>query len=176
MDIIPDSESEYQWLEYSVQEEKDSIFISPNSGYFKEYISEKEMDICDISDGRDFIKNLNWECYIVNNSDDPLSVNKMRVNVQKSRIDSFPFIEISTSVNNRYKLCLTNQSWTNWGEMTLEYSFERKNQTFNGKYDHILKIPYFKDYALIDFRSDLITDGYDEVKLCLLYTYPSPRD
>ena len=154
-------------LQYSVTENGDTIKIMPSSGYFKEYCKDEEMEFQVEKDVycSDYVENPRMECYITNNGTETITFDKLRINVENSDLDTFPLVYIEQMEFLRYSMEILNECWTDWGTMTIEYSFDKKGKTFKGKYDHVLKVPYFKDSAIIDFRTDLISEGFDPEKV-----------
>lgn len=159
--------SEADVLSYYAKEENGIVNIFPNSGYFKRYCSEDEMEFNPERDVycSDYIDNPQVQVYITNNSDKVLTFDKLRVDVHSSKLDTFPLIYIEQAFTRRFGMDILNESWTNWGKMTIEYSFEKRGKPFNGKYDYFLIIPYFEDCATINFRPDIIAEGFDCEKL-----------
>lgn len=166
---IPYETSNYgdELLMYSVTENIDSILILPTTGYFADYSSNNvtqfhtERDVyCS-----DFIENPKLQIHITNNSNETLSFNKLQVNVESSTLDTFPYLYIEELYSLRFGMQILNECWSNWGTMTIDYSFEKKGEPFNGKYKHTLKVPYFEDRAYIDFKQDIISDGLNYSKL-----------
>lgn len=167
IDIPYDDPGSNDFVLYSVQEDNDDINIFPNSGYYKQYSSNEIMEFHPEHDiyCSDYIKNSQWQIYFSNNSTETKKFNKIRVFVVSSKLDTFPYIYIEQGYYKRFSMQILNECWANWGTMTIEYSFDKKGKPFNGSYDHTLTIPYFEDKAIIDFRSDLIADGYDYAKV-----------
>ena len=54
-------------------------------------------------------------------------------------------------------------------------SFDNKSALLDGD-DDVLEEVHGKQYSLADFTSPTNFKSYDELKACLLYTSPSPRD
>ena len=141
------------------QDESD-LWIEPTSTYYDKYISDEPMEIpaC-----RPFIHNEYpiLGCYIVNNTDSPMSIDRLVLEVSKSEKDPLPFLYIFTDEEYRNSLKLYNEGWENWGKANLEYRILKRNEVFDGKYNKKKEIPYFEDDYQINLINDLLEMGYD---------------
>lgn len=148
---------------YSKTESPDSILIFPNSGYYKQYRSDKEIEFHSERDVycSDYIENPQMYVYVTNNSNESISFEKLRIDVESSALDKFPYLYIEEQYIRRYSMLILNECWTNWGTMTLEYSFDKKDKPFDGNYKYHLNVPYFNDRVIIDFKDDIINDGFN---------------
>ena len=173
--IIDDIGEDNDIIKYAVKEVNDTISIYPDSGNYKNYRDSDEYEFHPERDDycSDYIQNPKLQLYITNNSDETISFDKLRVQVESSVLDTFPYLYIEQTQTIRYGMEILNECWTNWGVMTIEYSFLKKGETFNGQYRHSLKIPYFENAAIIDFKNDLISDGFNPQKI---EKYLAPSD
>ncbi len=136
------------------------LWIEPTSTYYDNYIYGNRIEIDDyFQDIRNEYPILG--CYLVNNTDSPLNIDKLVLDVSESKKDSLPYLYMYTSESQMNSLSFTNENWENWGKAILEYKILKKNETFNGKYNKKIEIPYFEDDYDINFIDDLIKMGYD---------------
>lgn len=164
--IVSEKKSEQSELTFRCMEENDNIIIvEPTSPYYDRYISDSRMDI----PMEAFVEGMptewneypQFEYYIVNNTQQTISINGLEIEVDNSQLDPFPYLRILTE--EAYSNCLTlvNDSWTNWGNITLNYKILKRGETFDGVYEKKKNIPYFQELKRIDFISDLEEMGYD---------------
>lgn len=154
-------------VRYSIADWNDTIFINPKSGNIYNFLSDKELPFHPEQDiyCSDYIENPQFEIYVTNNGKDAISIDRLQLEVESSIIDPLPYFYIEEQYYYRYAMVVRNESWSNWGSMTIEYSFIKMGEEFNGQYNHKLTVPYFEDDAIIDFKQDLIEDGLNPDKL-----------
>ena len=150
---------------YRAKEKDNIIEIEPTSDYYDAYTSSSVMDV-DKFVGRDFlwsdfIINPSFEINIINEGEEKLGISELEIEVEESTIDTFPYIYIYEWIEGRYGLYLQNESWSDWGKMTLEYSFPHRGEKFDGKYKYKLEIPYFEQTMAVDFKNDIVKEGFD---------------
>lgn len=165
--IYDEEEIQSNLLRYKIENKNDTVYISPSSGYFEEFCSDKLMTFYEERDivCSDYIQNPKLLIYLTNNSNKTISCKGVRANIHSSSLDTFPLLYIPQHVIFRYAMEILNECWTNWGTLTLNYSFEKKDKPFDGKYDYTINIPYFTDRIIIDFRSDLLKEGFNPDKV-----------
>ena len=147
------------------KQDKSDLWIEPTSRYYDDYISGECMDL-DVDWGGDKNEEIRNEypiigCHIVNNTDLPLSIDRLELIVSKSEEDPFPYVHIYTSDNLMNSICFTNENWTNWGKATLKYKILKKGEQFDGKYNKKREIPFFEDYYELNLIDDLTEMGYN---------------
>ena len=146
---------------FKIDNETDSVItIEPCTPYYKEWISNKRMEIPCLCYNGDILDCPKLDVYITNNTDQTISVSSLEFMVKESKIDDLPYIDISDNCTSPPNcLSLRNESWFNWGTMYLDYSILRKGEKFNGKYKGQKTIPYFEDVLDVDFTQDLAKMG-----------------
>ena len=165
--------SEYADMSFvKTNESEDVINIEPSSDYYNRYRSSERMELQSEPNDGWFCDDLEYphiEYIITNNTEEPISINSIKTIVEKSSDDQFPYLFIYQ--DGEYSNCLFfwNESWTDWGTMTFDYSILEKDESFNGQYDKTLSIPFFTDYMVVDFYNDLIEKGYDPEPLNEVY-------
>lgn len=133
------------------------LWIEPTSTYYDNYIDGNRMEINDYQPIQNEYPILG--CYLVNNTDFPLNIDKLVLDVSESEKDPLPYLYIYTSTS--HSLSFSNENWENWGNAILEYKILKKNEVFEGEYNKKIEIPYFEDDYDINFIDDLIEMGYD---------------
>ncbi len=109
----------------------------------------------------DFLIYPRLRLYVENNTDQPISISSLDIVVSESEVDPLPYIYIEPlAVGNA--LSLWNESWCDWGTMTLSYSLLTKGETFDGHYENSINIPYFTGVVYVDLLNDLRKKGYNE--------------
>ncbi len=148
------------------KETEQEIFIEASSRYYDQYISGKRFYAPILQTFPFNLREyLNLEIAIVNNTPNRLDIEELDVNVEKSRIDSTPFLFIYTSFYEINTLILSNESDFNWGGATLHYSLLKKGESFNGRYKKRKHIKYFDKYYQLNLLDDLTEMGYDFEKV-----------
>ena len=148
-------------LDYKVHEKHGSICIEPVGEYFNLYKDSKRIELKE----EDLFKPCGLysypiiELFIVNNTKVSLSID---VEVSKSQLDDFPYVYLYKNYDLSYCLPISNEAWSNWGDMILEYKILKKGENFAGNYDKKRIVPYFTNTALIDFSSDIRSMGLNE--------------
>lgn len=165
-----------------VEENDNSIIIEPTSPYYDSYISDSRMEIPMIA----FVEGMptEWneyphlEYYIINNTQQAISINSLEIEVDNSQLDPFPYLRILTEEAHSNCLTLVNDSWTNWGNIILNYTILKKGEAFDGVYKKKKTIPYFEELKRINFISDLKEMGYDDqaVKQLSRGEYSEPNE
>jgi len=162
IDIANNSEATGEVVWYAKDNSSlDTIHFTPTSEYYDLYTSPYRMVLIPSRDFNwsDFIVNPTFDVYLSNNSNHDIAIDKLEFDVETSSLDTFPYIYLEQYYTFRNGIRLQNESWTNWGNMVLEYSLLHRNADFSGKYSHRILIPYFEDYAYVDFSTDLISEG-----------------
>ncbi len=155
-------------LKYKTEEQDGELFVSPTSIYFDRYIGKNRLDLTKDDYESSACPLFSYpvvELFIVNNTEESLNIDELDVEVSQSRLDDLPYLYFFKCDGLSYCLPVQNESWSNWGSMILNYRILRAGEKFNGKYDRKRIIPYFTDYMLIDFASDIRSMGLDESKL-----------
>lgn len=145
--------SQYADLWYFKDYSDDGVIsFNPTSLYYNLYSDSTRMNLIPERDYNysDYIENPKFDIHISNNSDQTKAIDEIKLDVIDSEIDDFPYIFLQQYYNIANGLMLQNESWTNWGNMILDYSILRRGEPFSGKYAHKMKIPYFEDYAYIN--------------------------
>ncbi len=145
-----------------VNNTNDEIAIDTNSDYYNKYMSENRFNApLVIGYFNEDVEYLTLELDIVNNTSESISVNELNINVEKSSIDNYPYIYISTAEDYSNCIQFFNGSWFNWKGFTFSYTILKKGQNFNGKYIKSVHIPYFDDVKTVNLLQDLKELGYD---------------
>ena len=164
----------YDELGYRTEEKDGELFVTPTSVYYDRYVSKNRLDLTKDDYETSACPMLSYpivELFIVNNTEESLNIDELDVEVSKSRLDDFPYLYFFKCDGLSYCLPIQNESWSNWGNMILNYRILRAGEKFNGTYDRKRTIPYFSDYMLIDFASDIRSMGLDESKLAPYIEY-----
>lgn len=147
---------------------EDTLFIDATSWYYDQYVSghrfKVEQDLlhsCEKYRGL-----LNLEMDVVNNSENKLDIEELDLYVEKSELDTLPFIYIFTAYDISNTISFINQSWFNWGGFTFSYSILKDNEVFDKVYRRKRYIKYFDNDTTINLLPDLIGLGYDFKKIC----------
>ena len=145
-----------------VNNSNDEITIDTNSDYYNKYMSGDRFNApLVIGYFNEDVEYLTLELDIVNNTSERISVNELNINVEKSAIDSYPYIYISTAENYSNCIQFYNGSWFNWKGFTFSYTILKRGQQFNGKYIKSVHIPYFDNVKTINLLPNLKELGYD---------------
>lgn len=166
IDIASEHKNNDLWYVKEFSEDG-SISFKPTSEYYDLYTNPSRMVLIPERDFNysDYIENPKFNIFISNNSDKNIAIDKIELEVSESKLDDFPYIFLQQYYTIANGLMLQNESWTSWGTMTLEYTLLHKGESFSGNYTHKIKIPYFEEYAYIDFLSDIISEGFDPSKI-----------
>lgn len=164
------SEKQRDYLHFYLSNESDNdIYINPSSGYYDKYTSGQSFNLPEVAyisemGGDGYTENsefLSTDYYIVNNTENALSINGLDIVVHKSEIDKFPYIHVASEEKYSNTLVLANESWSNWESLSFRYKILKKDEDFDGNYQKEKQIEYFEDIKRIDFLPDLIEKGYD---------------
>lgn len=161
-------------LTYEIAEQdNDCIRIEPTSTYYDNYVSGVPFYIptCSYWDSETNEYPL-LSCSIINNSNEDLSIDRLEVIVHSSKIDQLPYIHIFFEEDHSNTMTLINESYVNWGGMTLDYTILKKGETFDGNYRKSRTIDFFEDSMRIDLLDDLIEMGYDYERACKMCEEP----
>ena len=154
-------------LTYIIKSEDEStINVEPNSQYYNLFTSDAEFEIpltsyLEDEEPTEYVSYPKMNFFITNNSDVPLNISKLNVEVASSSIDNLPYVYIATEEAYSNQLAIANESWKDWGSATLRYKILRKGESFDGNYDKSTTINYKDGIQRIDFTDDLINMGYD---------------
>lgn len=162
---LPDSIKDlyYDPMYFSIENESDEyIKIEPQSTYYDAYISDKRLTVRDKDVCSDDLQFPVLNFYLNNNTDNPLSISSLDINVSKSILDTLPYVYFVESQLLNNALVIRNESWIDWGGMKLSYTILKRGETFDGKYKHNLSIPYFEDRIIVDFYQDFIDMGLND--------------
>lgn len=150
--------------EYEITSETDNdVFIDINSDYYKKYMSGNRFVAPQLAffENSENVELLTLNLDVVNNTDESLSVSELNVIVEESKPDTIPVIYICSTESYSNCLYLVNESWFNWGGLTLSYSIMKEGESFDGHYRESRHISYFDDYVIVDFLPDMEAMGYD---------------
>lgn len=152
------------------EETEDLLEIEPNSSYYNMYKSNKTMILWndgwkDFSEASDELTYPSFDFVLTNTTDETINVNSLTLEVEDSKIDTFPYLWIFEECGHTNSITIWNESWYDWGEMYLSYSILKKGENFNGKFNKKIIIPYFKEKVYVDFLSDLIEMGLKEKEI-----------
>ena len=163
-----DGESDYCYQFKIVNQNESEIWIEPTSTYYDSYMSGKRMEIITGA-----TPEFDWTneypilgCYLINNTENALNINRLDIKVESSDEDPLPFLYIFCNEEHSNSITFVNGNWTNWEQAKLDYKILKKGETFDGKYDRNKTIPYFEDSYSLNFVDDLIDMGYDFEKVC----------
>lgn len=168
-DLGTDSPNAYMYFKVS-NETKDLLEIEPISNYYNKYKSDKPMVLWDdgwkdLRASSDELTYPSFDFVLSNTTDAPINVNSLTLDVEESKIDTFPYLWIFEQCGNANSITIVNESWYNWGKIYFSYSILKKGEKFNGKYKKKITIPYFKDKVYVDFLSDLIEMGLKRTEI-----------
>ena len=151
-------------MTFRLQKESDDLIqIEPTSGYYNSYISPNRMVLNPYPyDGPwcDFLNYPQMEFTITNNQDAPLAIQSLDIQVEESKADTLPYLYLYQDGEVANAFLIWNEAWEDWGEISLDYKILKKNEAFDGHYDRNLRIPYFKDFMVVDLYQDLQNMGY----------------
>lgn len=150
--------------EYEITDETDEdIFIDINSDYYNKYMSGSRFVVPQLAyfENSENVEFLTLNLDVVNNTDESLSVSELDVMVDESRPDTIPVVYMCSTETYSNCMFLVNESWFDWGGLTLSYSIMKEGESFDGNYRESRYIPCFDDYLIIDFFPDMEAMGYD---------------
>lgn len=176
--LINNKEKSIELKYYVKNETATDIDIEPHGEYYDKYFSGKrfvfDTQPCyylsndNSSDYYYFYEYPTIDYTIVNNGDFPLNITRLDIEVEKSHLDTTPYIYITSETINSNYLTLSNFSCANWGNVKLEYSILKRNEKFTGKYSNVKVIPFFNGIKFIDLTEDFIKMGYDNKRVLAL--------
>ena len=150
-----------------VNETSDSVYIDASSPYYDHYISEKRFMLpIQVYDDEIYCGYLNLQFDVVNNTDVILDIEELNINVTSSQPDSLPFLDMYTALVYSNAIVFRNQSWFNWRGFHFRYSFIKRGEKFNGKYQYNRHINYFDYDTIINLLPELIENGYNFKRVC----------
>ncbi len=154
-------------MSFRKTEETDHLItIGATSRYYDQYISGKRFFAPALQVfPENYRENLNIEVDVVNNTNNKLDVEELDFVVEKSNVDSIPFIFIFTCDYASNTIFFSDESYYDWGGVTFYYSILRKGEKFNGKYKSKRYIDYFEDILGVELLDELIDMGYDFEKI-----------
>lgn len=152
-------------LKYKASKSDGEFVVEPTAPYYNQYVSGKRFEIPLVQayvEGAYIDANVypKFYCYLQNTTDEAITVSSLDVEVESSSTDRLPYFRVATEASNSNCLVLSNESWFNYGGVTLEYAILKKGETFSN-YKKKIHIPYFEEVYRINFKNDLIEMGYD---------------
>lgn len=157
-------------LNYEMEEKDEELYVNPTGYYFNRYISNNRL-ILEENDYETYYSYPIVELFIVNNTEESFNIKELDMEIAQSKLDNFPYLYFFCCKGLSYCIPILNESWSDWGNMVLKYKILRAGEKFDGTYDKKKVIPYFEDYMLIDFASDIRNMGLDESKLAPYIVY-----
>lgn len=115
---------------------------------------------------------LDLNCYVVNNTDRDIHVNRIRIDVDNSTADHFPYMKVETVDDVSSTIDILNCNYENWKYFDLDYTILLPGQKFDGKYKSSRRISYFENRKTIDFVEDIkkLVPGYEKIRKEVLDT------
>lgn len=168
-------------IRFKLSNEDEEILIEPTSTYYDAWTSSSRLQVANIAftgDGSptEYNEYPRLQCFIVNNTDQTLSINALTLCVESSAADPLPYIHIYAESAHSNTLTLVNENWVDWGKATLKYSLLKKGEEFNGQYSKQKTIPYFDDIYRVNFLDDMTEMGYDYNGLLQMVEYTQSDD
>ena len=152
-------------IRFNITDEDEYVAIEPTSTYYDAYMSSKRLQVENTAFVSDMPTEYNEyprvQCFIVNNTNETLSINALNLCVENSTTDPLPYIHLFAEEAYSNTLTLVNEGWYNWGKATLSYTLLKKGEDFDGQYTKQKSIPYFDDIYRVNFLEDLLAMGYD---------------
>lgn len=150
-------------MQYQIKKGKNSIIIYPTSYNFDGFNSGERYMVRNHGyfDSTEDVECICLEAIITNDTDVPISVDKLIFEVEDSHIDPAPYLYICTVEDTPNTIIISDEGWTDYGGFTLEYSLMKKGEKFNGKYTHKRKLARPADFLEIDFTEDMKKMGYN---------------
>lgn len=152
-------------IRFNITDEDEYVAIEPTSTYYDAYMSSKRLHVENTAFVSDMPTEYNEyprvQCFIVNNTNETLSINALNLCVDNSTTDPLPYIHLFAEDAHSNTLTLVNEGWCNWGKATLRYVLLKKGEEFDGQYTKQKTIPYFDDFYRINFLDDMVEMGYD---------------
>lgn len=164
--IHPESLEFGEPMRYSLNETSEGIIITPHSRNLDAFTGGKRFEIPRVcgfvfGDGFECVEFLSFDAYIENNSDTPITLDELYIDVERSKLDDNPYLYMGTTEDVSNSMIIVNSGWADNGKMTLEYKLLKKGESFKGKYDFKKTYRLPDDGLIVNFTDDLIRLGYN---------------